>query len=212
VASSTIFIRHPAWPPAPQTTHGKLPSNCTKSPKCCRRSRRFAVRFPSSHAASTTPPPTSNAAASPRPLPAHPHPLNVPPPALVQTASCSVPEYFLPGSAAAPSAGISPASLGSNLFPALRCCSPLAPSPPISLPQSLRLSIAQLQHLRCVHQPQRLALQLAASTSARRSSLVLIAVLFKPDLLWRSQCRGTFLMGPGGDTIKEVQQRCRENF
>jgi hypothetical protein len=48
--------------------------------------------------------------------PAHPHPLNVPLPALVQTAPVPFPNTS-PESAAAPSAGISLASLGSNFFP-----------------------------------------------------------------------------------------------
>src|SRR5438034_2171827 len=91
----------------------------------------------------------SNAAASARSLSAHPHPLNVPLPALVQTAPVPFPNTS-PGSAAAPSAGISLASPDSSLF--LRCgagalwlllrdiaarvSSPAGSSPPVS---SLRL-------------------------------------------------------------------------
>src|SRR6202040_152908 len=103
--------------PASQTTHG----NCHPAAP----SRQSVAAVPGACGAlsvfacgSTAPPPTSNAAASPPPLPAHPHPLNVPPPVLVQTAPVPFPNTS-PGSAAAPCAGISRASLGSNLFP--RC-------------------------------------------------------------------------------------------
>src|SRR5438034_11470993 len=87
----------------------------------------------------------SNAAASARSLSAHPHPLNVPLPALVQTAPVPFPNTS-PGSAAAPSAGISLAWLDSNFFPrcvaaalwlaprdiAARLASPADSSPPAS--------------------------------------------------------------------------------
>src|ERR1700719_739243 len=100
------------------------------SPK--RESSHLAVPSPQSAAAvpaasgalsvfapgSTIPPPTSNDAASPRPLPAHPHPLNVPLPVWVQTAPVPFPNTSRE-STAAPFAGISWASRGSNFFP--RC-------------------------------------------------------------------------------------------
>src|SRR6266478_9286980 len=78
---------------------------CTKSPKCCRLSRRLRCAFPL-RMRLHNPPLTSNAAASLRLPPAHPHPLNVPLPALVQTAPVPFPNTS-PGSAAAPSAEIS---------------------------------------------------------------------------------------------------------
>src|SRR6266853_5822472 len=71
----------------------------------------------------------------------------------------------------------------------------------ISLPESLRLPVAQLQHLRCVHQPQRLALHsrqnLCSSKFPRTHRCPL-----QPDLLWRSQCRGHFSWGLEGTLSK----------
>ncbi len=107
--SSDIRVAH-----APQTTHG----NCHPAAP----SRQSVAAVPGASGAlsvfacgSTNPPLTSNAAASPRPLPAHPHPLNVPLPALVQTAPVPFPNTSRE-STAAPFAGISLASRGSNFF------------------------------------------------------------------------------------------------
>ena len=98
-----------------------------------------------------------------------------------------------PGGAALFSANT--ATSGSVTLLADCCCTslmqPLGSFSSIALPQSLRLSIAQLQHLPCDHQPQRLALHsrqdLCSSQFPRAHRCPL-----QPDLLWRSQCRGHF--------------------
>jgi hypothetical protein len=63
----------------------------------------------------------------------------------------------------------------------------------ISLPQPLRLPIAQLQHLRCVYQPQRLPLHSPQNLGSSKFPCSHRRPL-QPDLLRRSQ-EGTFLMG-----------------
>ena len=92
VASSTIFIRPPRGPRS--SNHAwKLPSSCTKSPKCCRRSRRLRcafrlrMRLPSPSAnmqrrsvSSATSSPSSSAKCSAA--------------SVGPNRSCSVPEYF----------------------------------------------------------------------------------------------------------------------
>src|ERR1700688_53660 len=120
VGSTSSWWHHPPYSsdiravPAPQTTHG----NCHRAAP----SRQSAVAVPGASDAlsgdasgSTTPPPASSVATSLRPLPAHPHPLNVPLPASVRTAPAPFPNIS-PQSAATPSAGISLALLGSNFF------------------------------------------------------------------------------------------------
>jgi len=64
----------------------------------------------------TTPPLTSNVATSPRPLPAHPLPLNVPPASVGPNRLLFRPGYFSPDELQHPSAGISLASPDSSLF------------------------------------------------------------------------------------------------
>jgi hypothetical protein len=79
VTSSTRFIRHPRG--LRSSNHAwKLPSSCTKSPKCSRRSQRFRCAF-RLRIRLHNPPPTSSVAASPPPLPTHLPPPNVPLPA-----------------------------------------------------------------------------------------------------------------------------------
>lgn len=76
---------------------------------------------------------------------------------------------------------------------------------PITLPRTLHLAITQLQHGCCIHQIQSLFGNLSHHlhslqvTSAGRRPL-------QPDLLgWGPQFKGTFLMSPRGDIIKEFQ-------
>src|ERR1700693_4365264 len=71
----------------------------------------------------------------------------------------------------------------------------------ISLPESLRLPVAHLQHLRSVYQSQRPALHsrqpLCSSQFPRTHRCPL-----QPDLLRRSQCRGHFYWGLKGTLSK----------
>ncbi len=75
----------------------------------------------------------------------------------------------------------------------------------ITSPHTLHLAITQLQHGCCIHQLQSLLgnsshhLHSLQVTSARRRPL-------QQDLLgWGPQFKGTFLMSPRGDIIKEFQ-------
>ena len=159
----------------------KLPSNCTRSPKCSPRPRSpLPCAFPVSACGSTTPPLASSVARS---LLSHFQPI-------LRSAKCSAasvgPNRSLllfpntsSGSAAEPSVGTLPAPpRGSNPSSRTAVLQTLRSFPSIPLPESLRLPVTQLQYLCRIGQPKRLALHPPQYLCSRRSSLVLIAVLF----------------------------------
>ena len=81
----------------------------------------------------------------------------------------------------------------------------LPATPAVTSPHTLHLAITQLQPGCCIHQLQSLLgnsshhLHWLQVTSARRRPL-------RQDLLgWGPQCKGTFLMSPRLDIIKEFQ-------